>query len=110
MSEPIDPQRAVDFIRDSARPLAQAKANQIYLEEFRKTLKAMLMRESKEKAISAQEADAYAHPRYQDHLLAMKEAVEIAETLRWQMVAAQARVEVWRSQESSARMTDRAAT
>jgi hypothetical protein len=42
-------------------------------------------------------------------LLALKEAVKIEESLRWQQIAAQLRVEVWRSQEASNRNIDRAA-
>jgi hypothetical protein len=104
----IDPQKAVDFIRDSALPLAQAKANRVYCEEYRKTLKAKLMKGCGLDAIGAQEREAYAHPDYAAHLEALREAVAEEEKLRWQMVAAQARVEVWRSQESSARAEGRA--
>jgi len=108
MSEAIDPQRAVDFIRDSAKPLAIAIGNRIYVEEYRKTLKALLMKKHSEKSVAAQEVEAYAHPEYQAHLLAIQAAVEAAEMLKWQMIAAQARVEVWRSQEASGRAMDRA--
>jgi hypothetical protein len=41
-------------------------------------------------------------------LKGLREAVEAEETLRWQMVAAEARVEVWRSQEASNRVEYRA--
>jgi hypothetical protein len=37
----------------------------------------------------------------------LKEAVEEAERLRWMLVAAQARIDVWRSQEASNRNIDR---
>jgi hypothetical protein len=105
----IDPQRAVDFIRDNAAALAHAKATRIYVEEFRKTLKARIMKSCGAEAIGAQEREAYASKEYADHLHAIAAAVEEEEKLRWQMIAAQARVEVWRSTEASARMTDRAA-
>jgi hypothetical protein len=35
--------------------------------------------------------------------------VEVEEQLRWTLIAAQARVEIWRSQEASNRLQDRAA-
>jgi hypothetical protein len=108
LSEQIDPQRAVDFIRDNAATLAKAKAERVYMEEFRKTLKAKLMKKCVDLPVTAQEREAYAHPDYEAHLLGLKEAVEVEERLRWQMVAAQARVEVWRSQEASNRAMDRA--
>ena len=113
MSEPkprkTDANEAIDFIYKNAKPFAQAKAQRIYLEEFRKSKKALLMRLSGESAVNAREQYAYSHAEYLTLLEGIKEAVEIEEALRWQMVAAQARVEVWRSEEASARAMDRAA-
>lgn len=102
----IEPLQALDFIRDNALPLAQAKANRIYLEEFRKTQKALSMREAEDGGvvtIGAQEREAYTHEKYQKLLLGLKEAVQEEERLRWLMIAAQAKIEVWRSFESSKR-------
>jgi hypothetical protein len=107
MDEPIDPQKHLRRMWENAPRLAEAKANRIYCEEFRKTLKAQLMKSSGLEAIGAQEREAYAHPDYAAHLEALKEAVQIEETLRWRMVTDQASVEVWRSMESSARLMDR---
>lgn len=100
----IDPHKSIDFIRDNAKSFAQAKANRIYLEEFRKTQKAILMRQSMESVIGKQETFAYSHPEYLTVLQGIQAAVEIEEELRWQMVAAQARVEVFRTQEASKRV------
>jgi hypothetical protein len=86
--------------------LAQAKANRIYLEEFRKTKKAILMRDASDDGmvtIAAQEREAYSHEEYQKLLLGLKEAVQEEERLRWLMIGAQAKIEVWRSFESSKR-------
>lgn len=106
-NKPINPNRAVDALITMAPQYAEAKANRIYLEEYRKTLKALIMRENPSIPISAQEREAYADPRYQQHLKALQTAIEQEETLRWRLVAAEARIEVWRSQEASNRMTDR---
>ena len=103
----IDPQSAVDYLVKIAPEYAKAKSERVYLEEYRKSKKAILMQAHGEKAIGAQEREAYAHPEYIGLLAALRVAVEAEETLRWRMVAAQTRVEVWRSQESSARMVDR---
>jgi len=46
---------------------------------------------------------AYASSRYKEHLKALQQAVEAREELRWMLIAAQARIEVWRSQEASSR-------
>lgn len=104
----IDPLLALDFIRDNATRLAQAKANRVYLDEFRKTLKARLMKSCGHEAIGAQEREAYAHDSYAQHLKALEAAVEAEESLRWLMVAAQAKVDVWRSLNASNRAIDRA--
>lgn len=107
MDREIDPHRAVDFIRDNGKIYAQAKANRVYAEEYRKSLKAILMKQSMETAVNAQEREAYSHPEYMQLLKGLQEAVEVEERLRWEMVAAQARIEVWRSQEASNRALDK---
>ena len=104
-----DANEAIDFIYRSAKPFAEAKAARIYLEEFRKSQKAILMGQSDAGAANAREQYAYSHPDYLALLDGLRAAVEKEEELRWQMVAAQARVEVWRSEEASNRMMDRAA-
>lgn len=108
MSRQIDPQRAVDELIARAPQYAQAKADRVYLEEYRKTLKAILMRESTAKNAVDREAEAYASQRYIDHLEALKIAVEAEESHRWTMVAAQARIDVWRSQNAANRNIERA--
>lgn len=109
MSDPIDPQKHLRRMWDNAPKLAKAKAERVYMEEFRKTLKSQLMKTCGLEAIGAQEREAYAHPDYVQHLKALQEAVEEEERLRWRMVTDQASVEVWRSQEASNRAMDRAA-
>jgi hypothetical protein len=104
MEREIDPNKAVDFIRDNGKFYAKAKADRVYMEEYRKSLKAILMKQSMENAVNAQEREAYSHPDYIKLLEGLREAVEAEERLRWEMVAAQARVEVWRSQEASNRV------
>ena len=104
----IDPQRAVDALIQMAPKHAQAKANRYSLEEFRKVLKATIMREHLSLPLAAQEREAYADTRYADHIRATQAAIEEEEALRWRMVAAQLRVEVWRSQNANNRNQDRA--
>jgi hypothetical protein len=107
MTRLIDPQSAVDFMIKTAPQYAQAKAKRVYLEEFRKSKKAILMQNHSDKAIGAQEREAYAHPDYLGLLAALQVAVAEEEELRWTLIAAQTRVEVWRSQEASNRAQDR---
>lgn len=110
MSRPIDPESYLKLIADTAPRLAKAKAARVYLEEYRKSLKAILMKESAAKSAVLQEADAYSNDAYLKHLDALKEAVHGEEALRWRMVEAQAAIEVWRSREASNRAMDKAAT
>lgn len=107
MSEPIDPNKAVDFLLANAGKYAQAKAKRVHLEEYRKSKKALLMAECAEKAVNAREQYAYGHPEYIALLDGLKAAVEVEEQLRWAQIAAQLRVEIWRSQEASNRAQDR---
>lgn len=99
----INPDKAIDYIFKHGKRYAIAKAQRTYMEEYRKSLKAMLMKRSLENNVNAQEREAYSHPEYQKHLEAIREAVEAEEELRWALVAAQARIDVWRSREASAR-------
>jgi hypothetical protein len=102
----IDPQAAVDFMIAKSKAYAQAEGNKTYMEELRKTIKAEQMIEAElrdHKTAAMQEREAYASSRYKEHLKALQQAVEVREELRWMLIAAQARIEVWRSQEASSR-------
>lgn len=99
--------KALDFIRDNATAYAKAKAERVYLEEWRKSKKALCMQAALAKGVeaaNAQEREAYADPEYQEVLKALKAAVEEEERLRWMIVAAQAKIEVWRTLEANRRM------
>lgn len=102
-----DPNLAIDYIIKHSREYAIAKANVTYLIEYRKTQKAICYQASNKTTIADKEADAYSHQDYIAVLDGLKEAVEDAERLRWMLVAAQARIEIWRSQEASNRNIDR---
>lgn len=98
--------KCLDYLRDNAPAYAKAKADRVYLEEFRKSLKALEMSKAETlgaKSAATQERDAYASPEYVAHLDGLREAIENEEILRWRMVAAQAKIEVWRTIESSRR-------
>lgn len=110
MTRQIDPESYLKLISDTAPRLAKAKAARVYLEEYRKSLKAILMKASSAKTAVLQEADAYSDEQYLKHLEALKEAVHGEEALRWRMVEAQAAIEVWRSREASNRAMDKAAS
>ena len=110
MTKEHDPHKAVDYIIANAGKFAKAKAQRVYLEEFRKSKKALLMAQSTAEAANAREQYAYSHDEYIALLEGLKQAVEIEEKLRWDLVAAQARVEIWRTEQANARAQDRATT
>jgi hypothetical protein len=76
----------------------------MFLEEFRKSRKAQLASQAGTEVLGKQETFAYAHPEYIQILEGIREAVEKEETYRWMMTAAQAKIEVWRTQQYSARL------
>jgi hypothetical protein len=104
---------AVDYLYTHGRKYAEAKAHRVYLEEYRKSQKAMLMKqalvEGRAKTAAAAEMEAYADPAYVEVLKGLEAAVDREEELRWGLVSAQARIDVWRSNEASNRVMDKAA-
>jgi hypothetical protein len=63
-----------------------------------------LMSQAGTEVLGKQETFAYAHQDYIEILEGIKQAVEKEEKYRWLMTAAQARIEVWRTEQYSARM------
>jgi hypothetical protein len=108
MSEERDPHKAVDYILKHASLFAKAKAERTYIEHFRKSLKGILMKRSMETAIGAQEREAYAHPEMVELLMGLKAAVEIEEKLKWDITAAELRVEIWRTEQANNRAEGKA--
>jgi hypothetical protein len=98
---------SVEFIYKQGAKYAEAKAHRVYLEEFRKSQKAMLMKaaqaDGRAKTAAAAEIEAYSDPAYIQILQGLQEAVEKEETFRWALVAAQARIEVYRTQSANER-------
>src|SRR6478609_5836556 len=109
MSEDMrDPDKAVDFILANASKFAVAKSQRVYLEEFRKSKKALLMAQSSAKSAVEREQYAYGHEDYLGLLGGLKAAVEVEEKLKWDLEAARLRVEIWRTKSANNRATDRA--
>lgn len=99
--EEID--KALDYLRDNARDAAQARADRIYVEEYRKVIKAQLMKEHGSMSAVLQEREAYSDPRYIEHLEAIRQAVATDEGHRFLRGAADAKIEAWRTQSSNTR-------
>jgi hypothetical protein len=96
-------EKALDYLRDNADAAARARAERIYMEEYRKVVKAQLMKEHDGIPISAQEREAYADPNYAAHLDALREAVFQDEKHRFLLEAAKAKCDAWRTQSATER-------
>lgn len=94
---------ASEFIRDNSNKMGKAKAERIYLEEFRKSKKALLYNQAPDGSIADRENYAYAHADYLQILEALRAAVQEEESLRWLMIAAQVRIELWRTRSANDR-------
>lgn len=106
----MKPEDAAQDIREKAPAFGKAKAQRVYLEEFRKTKKALLMKGALKlgiEAANAQEREAYADPSYTQLLQGLALAVEAEETLKWQLEASRLDIEIWRSREATNRLQDR---
>lgn len=106
------PHKAVEFIIKNAPKYAKAKSERVYLEEFRKSKKALLMKDALTRGIeaaNAQEREAYADIEYQELLTGLAAAIEAEETLKWHLEAARMRTDIWRTEQANARMEVKAA-
>lgn len=103
-------EQVIEFLLKNAGKYAKAKSERIYLEEFRKSKKALLMQEAEIAGVTtsaAQERDAYANIEYRQLLEGLKEAVETEEKLRWQLIAAQMKVDIYRTESANNRNLER---
>ena len=111
MDEPqmkdYDPNDAIDFIFKTAPAYAKAKGNLSQFEAFKHSLKAIEMAKSEATSLGGKEMDAYKSQAYQELCEAIGLATEETEALRWQLVAAQLRVEIWRTEQASNRAFDK---
>lgn len=92
-----DIEKALDFLRDSAEQAAINRANRIYLEEYRKSLKAELMSQNMDMPVNAQEREAYKNVEYITHLESMKESIYQDEKIRFLIDAAKAKISAWQT-------------
>jgi len=95
---------ALDWLVKNAGPASKARAEREYLTEYRKSKKAILMSQSDAKTVSERETYAYGHPEYLEVLEGYRAAVEADEKFRWLQVAADTKIQVWRSENANNRI------
>lgn len=96
----MDIERIMDEYRSRVAEYAKARAKRTYIEEFKKSKFAMLMREADRqgfKTAAAQEREAYACAEYLELLDGLQAAVEAEERLRYDMKSLEMQAEVWRT-------------
>ena len=98
----INPERAIRYIMEKAPMFAQAKANRVFLENYISTVKSKLMLEE-EGTLGHKDAYAKSHPDYIAQLEALKIATEQEEHLKYMLLAAQAKIDVWKTMEFTKR-------
>lgn len=103
MIDEKDIERAVYWLAQNAEAIGQARAEMVFADEYRKSLRAMLMTESNETAVNAREQFAYAHPKYVAHLNEIKRTVLNYEKMRAMREAAMMKIEAWRSMNANYR-------
>jgi hypothetical protein len=106
----MKPEEAAQTIRDKAPAYGEAKAQRVYLEEYKRTKRALLMKDALRLGIesaAAQEREAYADPAYHQLLKGLAVAIEAEETLKWEMESARLDIEIFRTREATNRMQDR---
>ena len=89
--------KRIERMGAAIRPYAKARAERVYVENFLRCKKSLLMQDCNEKTISAKEMFAYAHPEYIELLKSLKSAVEVEETTRWALEKFKIEFEHWRT-------------
>lgn len=107
----MNPEDAAELIREKAPAYGEAKAQRVYLEEFRRVQKALLMKDAQTmgiEAANAQEREALADPQYRQVLKGLSAAIEKEETLRWELESLRLDIEIFRTKEATNRLVNRA--
>lgn len=105
----IDSDKLIERLEDMGPAIiahAKAKSERIYIEQFRKSKKAILMGEAVTqgaKTIADREQYAYSHIEYQKLLEGLKGAVEVEEKCRWTLEHLKIEFEMWRTIQANER-------
>lgn len=102
-----DVHEAVDVLRRTVRPIGVARGKMVAAEAMLRHIKAVEMGFSDERAITAQERDAYASNRYRQAIEAMRDATVEFETLKAEREAAEMVIEVFRTTSATERASAR---
>jgi len=90
---------ALHWLQANAAKAAQARAEKIYLEEYSKSLKSLIMKEyhNHQLSIAAQEREALSDARYIEHLEGLREAVRRDAEMTFRRASAEAHIQAWQT-------------
>lgn len=107
----MDIEQLLHKYRQLGVPYGQAKAKRVYLEEYKKSLLALLMKGAEQaghKTVSAQEREALCNQQYTSLLHDLQTAVENEEQQRFDIKRIEMEIEVWRTEQANERMERKA--
>lgn len=102
----IDIEKTMAYIRENATAYAQAKSERVYLEQYRKSKKALLMVAGEKEGLKTgqeREAYAYSHPEYLQLLTGLQVAVEKEEYLALMIKGCWAKIDLYRTGQANER-------
>lgn len=105
-SQDEETERRMEKIRQLIRDHAKAKHDRVRLEQFRKVMKARLMKQAEQQgynAIGAQEREAYADPEYEVCINGLAVATEKESETWWMLQMEEWKFESWRTRMASER-------
>lgn len=101
-----DFEQRIEKIGKAIPKYAKAKAERIYIEQFRKSKKAILMRNVQASQMKTQverEQYAYSHPEYIQLLEGLRDATELEEKCKWALEKFKIEFEHWRTCQANER-------
>lgn len=101
-------ERAVDYLRDSAKPAAKARGDHEFLEAALKTVKADAMKKHPDLPVTAQEREAYASLEYKAALEEFRQAATEDYNYRFLRDAADGLIRMWQTLEATKRAEGKA--
>jgi len=104
-------EQLLSHYRNLADKYAPARANRGYLEDYKKSMVALLMKDAERAGVGSaagQERDALSNPSYTEFLKTLKEAVLEEEKIRYHLKAVEWEIEIWRTKQANERAERRA--
>ena len=95
-------EKALDYIRDNAEAYAIAKAQTRQIDHYRKIKRSQLFLEATG-TVAEREAKAEASPEYKELVDGLASSEETENKMKWLLVAAQTKLDVWRTMSANER-------